>query len=299
MKILLLYLPVWHLGYEELFESVIDQIDTVAIIDPAWAQKLDPSLDYLRKEIRALTAKSAEELIQKLFPQLATIIVDQDSIVKLVDQQPSQIIAPDEDTSQVVIDQFFPKSNVDYRPIFLRWDREKATDKKSPKPNSTVDVSDLTRQFLTQAYTEAYNSSDWWRHVGAVLVKDNQAIFSAANRHKPSDYSPYICGDVRQLFHQGEYMDYSTAEHAETAVIAEAAQRGIPTKGAQLFVTTFPCPYCARLITHAGICHLYFVEGYATLDGEEIMKQAGVEIIKVDFDKTKIPDRSKTQPYPS
>lgn len=299
MKILLLYLPVWHLGYEELLASAINEVDTAAVIDPKWAQKLDPSLDYLRKEIRALNAKSAEQLINKLYPQLATIIINQDSIVNLVDQQPSQITSPDEDTSRVVIDQFFPKSNVDYRPIFLRWDREKATDKKSPKPNSKIDVNDLTHQFLTQAYTEAYNSSDWWRHVGAVLVKDNVAIFSAANRHKPSDHSPYICGDVRQLFHQGEYMNYSTAEHAETAVIAEAARGGIPTKGAQLFVTTFPCPYCARLIAHAGISQLYFVEGYATLDGEEIMKQAGVEIIKVDFDKTAVPNRSKTKPYPN
>ncbi len=299
MKLLLIYLPVWHLGYEEVFNSAINQVDTVAIIDPNWARTLDPSLDYLRKEIRALTTKSAERLIHKLYPQLTTVIVDQNSIIKLVDQKPSQIITPDEDISRVIISQFFPRSDIESRPIFLRWDREKATAKKTVNSSSTTTISELTHHFLTQAFTEAHNSSDWWRHVGAVLVKDNQVLFSAANRHQPSDHSPYICGDVRQLFHQGEYMNYSTAEHAEAAVIAEAAQRGISTKGAQLFVTTFPCPYCARLIAHAGISQLFFVEGYATLDGEDVMKQTGVEIIKVDLDKTTISDRSKTKPYQS
>ena len=90
-------------------------------------------------------------------------------------------------------------------------------------------------------------------------------------------------------------MNYSTAEHAECAVIAEAARRGVKENTALRHHVS--CPYCARLITHAGISEVFFAEGYATLDGEELLKQAGIKITKVVVtnDATQ---RSISVPYP-
>jgi dCMP deaminase len=48
-----------------------------------------------------------------------------------------------------------------------------------------------------------------------------------------------------------------------------------------MFVTDFPCPPCAKLIAGAGIAKLYFVEGYAVLDGQDVLEAAGVEIVQV------------------
>ncbi len=281
MKQLLAYLPVWHAGYQQLFESVIHEIDTVYLVDPSWAQTLSPDLDYLRKEIRALPIDSARELISRLYPQVTVEVLNGTTASSDLANQIVSIIAPDEDISRIVAEKYFSAIPIDYAPVFLRWYRTKATENKPIPTKSTIVVSELTNRMFTEAYTVAELSSDWWRHVGAVLARDDVVLFSAGNRHKPSDHTPYIVGDVRQLFHKAEYMNYSTAEHAETAVIAEAARRGVATLGASLYVTTFPCPYCARLIAHAGITKLYFTEGYATLDGEELLKQAGVEIILV------------------
>lgn len=298
MNVLLAYIPVWHAGYQQLFESVIDEIDTVLLIDPSWAQSLSPDLDYLRKEIRALPITTIQTLLTKLYPQVAIAVLDEKSVAKLSNNQIESIITPDEDASRIVVEKCFPNLPVKLSPVFLRWDRTNATKEKPVVAKATASADELIKQIFTEAYSVAESSSDWWRHVGAVLAKDTTVFFSAANRHKPSDISPYIIGDVRQLFHQGEYMNYSTAEHAETAVIAEAARRGVATEGASLYVTTFPCPYCARLIAHAGISKLYFTEGYATLDGEELLKLAGVEIIQVKNLPIEKISRSILKTYP-
>jgi dCMP deaminase len=49
-----------------------------------------------------------------------------------------------------------------------------------------------------------------------------------------------------------------------------------------MYVTVFPCPPCAKAIAHAGIKHLYCGGGYGVLDGEDILKGAGVKIIFVE-----------------
>ncbi|MBP9781561.1 hypothetical protein KBC89_02805 [Candidatus Woesebacteria bacterium] len=298
MKALIAYIPVWHAGYQQLFESVIDKVEKILLIDPPWAQTLSPDLDYLRKEIRALSAPSAQQLLIGLYPDLAVEVLNSTTTSGDSIKQIDSIVAPDEDVSRIVVEKFFPTIPVEYSPIFLRWDRAKATEEKPIVPNTSVTANELTNQMFTEAYLAAEKSSDWWRHVGAVLAKDDDVLFSAANRHKPADMTPYIVGDVRQLFHQSEYMNYSTAEHAETAVLAEAARRGVATIDASLYVTTFPCPYCARLIAHSGITKLYFAEGYATLDGEELLKQAGIEIIQVKDLEVEKKSRSILKPYP-
>jgi len=298
MKALIAYIPVWHTGYQQLFESVIDKVEKILLIDSNWAQTLSPDLDYLRKEIRAFSTPSAQQLLIGLYPDLAVEVLNGTTVSSDSSKQIVSIVAPDEDVSRFVVEKFYPTIPVEYSPIFLRWDRAKATEEKPIVPNTSVTVNELTNQMFTEAYWAAEQSSDWWRHVGAVLTKDGVILFSAANRHKPTDQTPYIVGDVRQLFHQSEYMNYSTAEHAECAVIAEAAQRGVSTNNASLYVTTFPCPYCARLIAHAGIAKLYFAEGYASLDGEELLKQAGVEIIQVENIVVEKKSRSILKPYP-
>lgn len=298
MKALIAYIPVWHAGYQQMIDSVIDRIDSVLIVDPTWARTISPDLDYLRKEVRALTPMTLHKLLDKLYPQISSTILDEQTLAELSVNEFESIIAPEEDVSRIVVDKFFSNVPVEYLPVFLRWDRAKATEEKPVVVESTISANEFTKQMFTEAYSVAELSSDWWRHVGAVLAKADVVLFSAANRHKPTDSTPYVVGDVRQLFQQGEYMNYSTAEHAEAAVIAEAARRGVATESSSLYVTTFPCPYCARLIAHAGITKLYFTEGYATLDGEALLKQVGVEIIEVKNLREERKSHSILKSYP-
>jgi len=60
----------------------------------------------------------------------------------------------------------------------------------------------------------------------------------------------------------GELIEFSRAVHAEMDAILSAAREGRTTVGTRLFVTTFPCHYCARHIVSAGIDEVQYIEPY-------------------------------------
>jgi dCMP deaminase len=114
-------------------------------------------------------------------------------------------------------------------------------------------------------------------------VRDGVLLGVAHNEHRPSEYSPYINGDPRNDFSRGVRADLSTALHAEAALIAAAARAGTSLDGADLYVSTFPCPACARLIAEAGFRRCFFAGPYALLDGDTVLRAAQVELIWVDL----------------
>lgn len=136
---------------------------------------------------------------------------------------------------------------------------------------------------MKQAFVQANYSNDWWRQVGVVFMRDGEVLITAYNQHLPSSQEQYFSGDPRSFFSSGEMIELSSSIHAEALAIARAASQGIALAGADLFVTTFPCPICAKQVAAAGIKRLYYNEGYAVLDGWQVLKSAGIEIIRVKF----------------
>lgn len=60
----------------------------------------------------------------------------------------------------------------------------------------------------------------------------------------------------------GGLIEFSRAVHAEMDAILSAGRLGVSTVGARLFVTTFPCHYCARHIVSAGVYEVQYIEPY-------------------------------------
>ena len=120
--------------------------------------------------------------------------------------------------------------------------------------------------------------------VNPKIVKDGKVVLIAHNEHMPSEHAPYINGDPRNAFKRGINIEISSSIHAETRLIAEAAKQGISLSGADMYVTVFPCPPCAKSIAFSGIKNLYCAGGYAVLDGQEVLKSQGVKIIFVETD---------------
>ena len=60
----------------------------------------------------------------------------------------------------------------------------------------------------------------------------------------------------------GELIEFSRAVHAEMNAILSAASAGVSARGCRMYVTTFPCHYCARHIVAAGIDEVQFIEPY-------------------------------------
>jgi deoxycytidylate deaminase len=60
----------------------------------------------------------------------------------------------------------------------------------------------------------------------------------------------------------GALLEFSRAVHAEMDALLSSARTGAGTVGTSLFVTTFPCHYCARHIVAAGVHEVQYVEPY-------------------------------------
>jgi deoxycytidylate deaminase len=60
----------------------------------------------------------------------------------------------------------------------------------------------------------------------------------------------------------GDLLEFSRAVHAEMDALLSAGRKGVSTIGSRLFVTTFPCHYCARHIVSAGVDEVQFIEPY-------------------------------------
>jgi deoxycytidylate deaminase len=68
-------------------------------------------------------------------------------------------------------------------------------------------------------------------------------------------------GDLRRT-RIGQLIEFSRAVHAEMDAILSAARQGGSLRGTRLFVTTFPCHYCARHIVSAGVDEVQYIEPY-------------------------------------
>lgn len=60
----------------------------------------------------------------------------------------------------------------------------------------------------------------------------------------------------------GRLIEFSRAVHAEMDALLSAARLGVVTSGTKLFVTTFPCHYCARHIVASGVEEVQYIEPY-------------------------------------
>ena len=60
----------------------------------------------------------------------------------------------------------------------------------------------------------------------------------------------------------GGLLEFSRAVHAEMDALLSAARKGVSLVGTRLFVTTFPCHYCARHIIAAAVDEVQYIEPY-------------------------------------
>ena len=60
----------------------------------------------------------------------------------------------------------------------------------------------------------------------------------------------------------GGLIEFSRAVHAEMDAILSASIAGVSPKGCRMYVTTYPCHYCARHIVAAGVDEVQFIEPY-------------------------------------
>jgi dCMP deaminase len=275
MRAVVAYVPVLHEGYLRFLERH-GRDRPLYLIGPELYADYRP----LAKDIRALTPDVVARAIDALGICSSVEVLTVAGATALAGQSPA-LVLPSEDVSYQVVERFFPRCEVLYDTVFLRWDKRKTVELLHPRADRMVDVVDALTELQFAADEAAAQSIDWWRQVGAAIRFATGEVRTASNQHVPGPINAYVVGDPRSNFYQGVHLDLSTAMHAEARLIADAARTGTPTEGAVVFVTDFPCPPCAKLIAAAGVTKLLFCTGYAVLDGVDILAAAGVEIVEI------------------
>jgi dCMP deaminase len=272
METIVCFVPALHAGYISFFKK---HPGTLCLLHSDFVS----TFPKLERDIRQIDAREMKKAIDALgiFKK-----VDVLHVADALNFKPEgEVIMPDEDISRELKAKFFDNTPVTFERTFLRWDKQISSTDNVVPPDRVVSREELDQELLSKAQEISNKSGDWWRQIGVIAVKDGKILLSAYNRHVPTDLSQDVYGDPRSNFDAGVRIDLSTAIHAEASLVSGAAREGISLKGASIYVTTFPCPNCAKLVAEAGVKKVFYERGYSLLDAENILRCAGVEIVMV------------------
>ena len=131
-------------------------------------------------------------------------------------------------------------------------------------------------------WSSCYQSN---RKIGAVIVRDRRILttgYNGAPAGVPSCVERGECLRRNLGIASGTRQELCYALHAEQNALIQAARMGVSVYGATMYVTYSPCIICARLIINAGIVRVIYRYDYPDEFSKEMLKEAGVELIKFD-----------------
>lgn len=280
-SVLIGFFPVVHHRYLELLASF--EQDTVYFFTEEILEDWD-RFEHLKRDLRWKDLSEIPTLIEKagLVKEIKAL---NKKTLEEVQHFEGTIVMPDEDVSHWFSKKYLEGNRVEFREVFLRADFNRANRLKKEDfidPDAEITEDELHRQFMGEAELLARKSPDWWRQIGSVSVSNGKIIASACNHGLPSNFDTALYGDPRSQFDAGESIEICSCIHSESSVVAQAAKEGIPLDGADIYVTTFPCPVCAKLLSETGIKRVFYKEGYSRGEGKEVLRSAGVQLIKVN-----------------
>ncbi|MGY3715471.1 ComE operon protein 2 [Sutcliffiella cohnii] len=130
--------------------------------------------------------------------------------------------------------------------------------------------------FMAQSHLLALRSTCTRLAVGATIVRDKRIIAGG--------YNGSIAGGVHCIDEGCYVIDNHCVRtiHAEVNALLQCAKFGVPTEGAEIYVTHFPCLHCCKSLIQAGIKVVYYAQDYKNHPyAEELFKQANVRTEKV------------------
>ncbi len=265
------FVPVLHKGYLDFFKA--NQGDIFI-----FSSELISKNVHLTRDVRTIEPEVLVEALKVLLPKRTIQALNSKDLNSL---NYKSVIMPDDEVCHELAEKYFKNVKVKYIPTFLRWNKIITFKEFEISPDWKITKSVFHKKMIDKAFVEAQKSADWWRQIGALVLKNKKVIYSSHNHHLPTDLDLAMNGDPRGNFNAGEHQDIYTSIHAEAEIIAKAAKDGKSLKGTALYSTTFPCPNCARLIGTAGVKIVYYSKGYSLLDAEKILDHFGVEVVLV------------------
>ncbi|TFJ94057.1 ComE operon protein 2 [Lentibacillus salicampi] len=139
--------------------------------------------------------------------------------------------------------------------------------------------------FMAQSRLLALRSTCTRLMVGATIVRDKRIIAGG--------YNGSVSGGVHCIDEGCYVIDGHCVRtvHAEANALLQCAKFGVPTEGAEIYVTHFPCLQCCKQIIQAGIKTLYYAEDYKNHPyAVELFAEAGIETKQVALTELAVDD---------
>ena len=122
--------------------------------------------------------------------------------------------------------------------------------------------------------------------VGAIIVKDKRILTTGYNG---APMGVRNCLEIGTCLREelgipaGERHEICRGLHAEQNAILQAAYHGVQIRDSVIYVTNQPCSLCAKMIINCGIKKIYYFEDYPDRLAVDLLNEAGVELIRLDF----------------
>lgn len=132
--------------------------------------------------------------------------------------------------------------------------------------------------YMAQSHLLALRSTCTRLMVGATIVREKRIIAGG--------YNGSVSGSVHCIDEGCYVIDGHCVRtvHAEANALLQCAKFGVPTEGAEMYVTHFPCLQCCKQIIQAGIKYVYYATDYKNHPyAEELFADAGVKTKKVEL----------------
>ena len=137
----------------------------------------------------------------------------------------------------------------------------------------------ITRQVATR-------STCLRRKVGAIIVKDKRILttgYNGAPMRVKNCIEIGMCLREEMGVPSGERHEICRGLHAEQNAILQSAYYGVQIRDSVIYSTNQPCALCAKMIINSGIRKIYYFEDYPDPLAIELLVEAGVELVRLDF----------------
>lgn len=141
---------------------------------------------------------------------------------------------------------------------------------------------------MAQSHLLALRSTCTRLQVGATIVRDKRIIAGG--------YNGSVSGGTHCIDEGCYVIDNHCVRtiHAEMNALLQCAKFGVPTEGAEIYVTYFPCIHCTKAIIQSGIQAVYYAQDYKNHPyAIELLEEANVKVEQVELEEMIIDTKNK------
>lgn len=153
----------------------------------------------------------------------------------------------------------------------------------------TVTNLEIDKHFMEIARQESKYST-CRRQVGAVFVKDDKIITTGYNGSPigiKSCQDDGGCLREKDNIKSGTMQEHCKAIHAEQRAIVNAVNKGIKLEGSTLYVTTYPCSICARMLIECKLKRIVYDGDYFDQVSHNMLKETLIDVEQINANKVK------------